>query len=412
MSSFYGNNINLGSGEIMQAIADNKGRVFYGTVDPTSTATAFTATIAGITAYDEGLTVILKNGVVTSTTDFTININGLGALPVYTNLAAESRDTGIFNISYTMMFVYENRVSGGDWLCYRGYDGNDVGYQIRTSAQTLSMESVTYQYRLLFTSANKNHFVPANNSSSTSLTEAKEVCSDLIDPWGAIYYYNSTFSVPAGSRPSAASLWEQCTLPLGYSFNTTGQALTLTPNKPVYLQCWPIQNDYAAVIIDQGGHPYVQDLPNHANGAIYIFLGVANSATNIELALNHPVYKFDNGRIRPYVDDSDLITDDDLQLAFDTPNFIATDASSKGVMELVFGFEVQIVVPSYIVDINALIPYIDPRVWFCWLNGTELEFGRMSASIDTSTLATTLYMKGKNSMASGIMGVDDAWTIT
>ena len=53
------------------------GAIPYGIVDSTSTATAFTATVPGVTELTDGTCVLLKNGVVTSAADFTININGL-----------------------------------------------------------------------------------------------------------------------------------------------------------------------------------------------------------------------------------------------------------------------------------------------------------------------------------------------
>lgn len=86
----------------------------YGKVDSTSTSTVFTATIAGITELKDGVTIILENGVVTSAAGFTLNINSLGAKPVYTNLAAATAETTKFNVNYTMMFVYDsNRIEGG-----------------------------------------------------------------------------------------------------------------------------------------------------------------------------------------------------------------------------------------------------------------------------------------------------------
>ena len=103
----------------------------YGHVDSTSTKTAFTATIPGITEYYDGLTVILKNGVATSASGFTLNINNLGAKGSYSNLSAATRDTTVFNVDYTMMFIYDStRVDGGCWVCYRGYDSNTntIGY--------------------------------------------------------------------------------------------------------------------------------------------------------------------------------------------------------------------------------------------------------------------------------------------
>lgn len=77
----------------------------YATVDSTSTATVFTATVDGITSLYDGVTVMLHNGVVTSASGFTLNINGLGAKPCYNNMTNATRETTIFNVAYTMLFV-------------------------------------------------------------------------------------------------------------------------------------------------------------------------------------------------------------------------------------------------------------------------------------------------------------------
>jgi len=107
-------------------VANQSEANLYGTVDSTSTATAFTATIPGLSEYKDGTVIILKNGVVSSSNEgFTININNLGAKPVYSNLDASTPETTIFNINYTLMFVYdETRIAGGCWICYKGYDSN------------------------------------------------------------------------------------------------------------------------------------------------------------------------------------------------------------------------------------------------------------------------------------------------
>lgn len=97
--------------------------IFYGEVDSTSTSTAYTATIPNLTTLIDGTTIMLRNGVVTSASGFTININGLGAKPVYNNMTtgndvtptAPTRDTTIFNINYTMLLTYveSDIVEGG-----------------------------------------------------------------------------------------------------------------------------------------------------------------------------------------------------------------------------------------------------------------------------------------------------------
>lgn len=126
-----------------------------GQVDSTSTSTAFTATIPGITELKNGVCVFLKNGVVTSASGCTLNINGLGAKPIYNTMAAATAVTTTFNSGYTMLFVYdETRISGGCWMMYYGY--NSSGYTsnvaqgqcygtcstaVGTAAKTVSMSS-------------------------------------------------------------------------------------------------------------------------------------------------------------------------------------------------------------------------------------------------------------------------------
>lgn len=272
----------------------------YAQVDSTSTSTAYTVTIPGIDSYYDGLTVVLKNGVVTSAANFTVNVNGLGALGVYSNMAAATRETTIFNINYTLMLIYDStRVSGGCWVNYRGYysDANSIAYQVRGNGGTLPAKDKFVRYRLLFTSADGAHFVPANTSTSTNATASRAVNQSAIDPFGRIVYYSSTTAIAAGSAPGAAYLWSQYQVSLGYSFNLTGAALTLTYPAPVYIKCAPQTNGSA--IIDSTT-PYVQALPTTADGKIYIYLGIAYNATTIELYDEHPVYYHDGTGIRKW----------------------------------------------------------------------------------------------------------------
>ena len=279
----------------------------YGECDNTSTSTAFTATVPGITALRDGVCVWLKNGVVTSTTGFTININGLGAKPSYSNMAAATQDSTIFNVNYTMLFVYDStRVAGGCWVCYRGYnsDTNTIGYQLRTNSTALTVTDRTRYYRLLFTSADNTQWVPANTQYDNSATSNKTVNQRKINPFGRIVYMTGTTNVPAGSAVGATTTWDQYTLNLGYSF-AKGSALTMTFPKPVYIKCAP-QTDGSAII--DSTTPYVQDLPTTDDGKIYIFLGMAYSATNIELVIDHPVYYYKDGSIRLWTNAQALAT--------------------------------------------------------------------------------------------------------
>ena len=240
----------------------------------------------------------MKNGVVTSASGFTIDINGLGAKPVYSNMAAETRETTIFNVNYTLLLIYDStRVEGGCWINYRGYysDSNSIGYQLRTNSTVLKTADASRYYRLFFTSANGTHWVPANTAKDNSATSTKTVNQRAIDPHGRIIYYSATTNLSAESDVSAAYCWDQYVFALGYSFNRTGKALALTTKTPVYIKCAP-QADGSAII--DSTTPYVQSLPSTEDGKIYIFLGIAYSATNVELVPNHPVYEYKDGAIR------------------------------------------------------------------------------------------------------------------
>lgn len=316
----------------------------YGEVDTSSTATVFTATIPGITELKDGVCMLLKNGVVTSASGFTININGLGAKPSYNNMTTgnditptyPTRDTTVFNINYTMLFIYsETIVSGGAWICYRGYDTNTIGYQLRTNTYVQkTLDAFSYN-KILFTSANGNNWVPAASEKVKSSTSQKTVNQRPIDPFGKIVYcaIETTNGFNANADVTKTICWQQYVVTLGYSFNTTGKALTLTTRKPVYVKCTPQTNGSAII---NSTTPIVQNLPTTEDNSIYIFLGIATSATAIELLMNHPVYQYKNGAIRLYTNAdiptkvSELTNDSGFLTA--TDNFgairISSDAQS------------------------------------------------------------------------------------
>ena len=268
----------------------------YGVVDGTSTRTELTVTIPGITTLYDGLCILVKNNVAQSNTNCTLNVNGLGAKRIHYSTALDTAVTTQWAATATVLFYYDStRDSGnGAWVYYYGYDTNTntIGYQIRTNSMSLPMKSVTYRYRILFTSADNAHFVPTTNSTSTNATSARTVCQDKINPFGRIVYYGTTASVAAGSRPSASALWDQYAFAIGYSF-----VVALTAWKPVYVKCAP-QTDGSAII--DSTTPFVQALPTTDDGKIYIYLGVAYSETNIELTLKHPVYYYKDGQVRPW----------------------------------------------------------------------------------------------------------------
>ena len=363
----------------------------YGHCDSTSTSTAFTATVPGVTSLHDGVCALIKNGVVTSAEGCTLNINGLGAKPLYSSMSAATRVTTMFSVNYTILVVYdETRVSGGCWVVYYGYytSTNSIGYQVRTNSTVRNTTDAFRYYKILFSSPDNTKWVPAASSTANSATSAKTVNQRPINPFGEIVYCSGTTSYAANAAISATSIWQQYTLTLGYSFNRTGAALVLTTKKPVYVKCAP-QSDGSAII--DADTPYVQDLPSTADGKIYIWLGIAYSTTQIELTINHPIFYYKDGAIRlwtnvPPVDTSNLLTKTDEKVWFEINTVVP--AEEGGDSEAVIGIVdssgnrvgVDEIAAAYKKSRDVIIYYYPPRS-----NGEicgSLEISRIS-NIDT-----------------------------
>lgn len=159
-----------------------------GQLDSGSTATVMTATVPGITELRDGVCVWLTNGVVTSASGFTLNINSLGAKPCYSSLAAASRSTTIFNVNYTMLMVYNStRVDGGCWDIVYGVDTNTTytppklgfGYgTCTTAALTVAKTASISSYTLVaggIVAIKFDNDVPANATLNISSKGAKAI---------------------------------------------------------------------------------------------------------------------------------------------------------------------------------------------------------------------------------------------
>ena len=291
---YYPDEIDYASSPSSGGNANRANAILYGAVDSTSTATAYTATVEGLTELVDGTTVMLHNGVVTSAAGFTVNVNGLGAKKCYNNMTNATQDTTIFNVAYTMLFVYSTSLDSGSggWWIYRGYDGNTntIGYQLRSNSGNLVASDTGYRYRLWLTSADGSKWVPINTSTSTNATSNRTLNARPIDPFGPIVYRATNGTCTAGTGIGATAIWQQYTLAIGYSYMASG--FSLTAQDSVYLRCTP-QTDGSAVMQD-----IVQTLPTSKDGKIYIHLGTAYSTTNMELTIEHAVYWHDGTGIR------------------------------------------------------------------------------------------------------------------
>lgn len=259
-----------------------------------------------VTEYKDGMIVAIRlpiTGVITAGIAF--QINDLGYHPMQynasmltTHFPAGSCVFMQYFAAGTGTFYNQSGTSStitGVWRCNADYNADTMGVYIKTSDSTRKVASACYRYRLCFSSADDTKWVPANASTSTSATTSKAVTNIAINPFGRIIYYGSSSSVSSGNTLSASYQYQQYPVTLGYSFNTTGAALTLANPSPVYVKCTP-QADGSAVI--DATTPIVQALPSSKDGSIYIYLGQAYSATAITLTLEHPVFWHDGTGVR------------------------------------------------------------------------------------------------------------------
>lgn len=181
--------------------------------------------------------------------------------------------------------------------CFREYNvkTDTVGYQLRGNKHTLPVAQKLYRFKLLFTTIDNTKYIPATVESSIDGTQKCSPNQTPINPFGEILFYNSLNIIDANKIPSTDSLWTQCVVELGYSFNINGSKLNLTKWKPLYVKCKP-QQDGSAII--DGSTPYSQALPTTNDGNIYIYLGIVFNDTKFELDNNHLVYYNDGTGIR------------------------------------------------------------------------------------------------------------------
>lgn len=285
-------------------------------------AVKWEGTIPGITEPYDGLAIMyrIRTRTGVSTGGVVLSIDNEHYYPVVIN--ATTKMTSHYPVGSTILLVFNaTQAVSSVYLtsntattvtgCWQAtgeywYDTNTVGYQLRnTVVANIPFKSKTYRYRLLFTDPNGTKLIPANTSTSTNATSSRTVNQDPINPFGPIYYYNTTTVIEANAKASASNMWQQYAgITLGYSFNRTNAALVLTYPAPIYIKCAP-QSDGSAII--DADNPYVQTLPSTEDGKIYIFLGIATSVTTFELLFEHPIYYYANGAIRLWTGIEDRI---------------------------------------------------------------------------------------------------------
>ena len=245
----------------------------FGQVDSTSTDTAYTAQIEGITSLYDGVCVYLKNGVITSNKNgFTLNINSLGAKPVYDTLAAATRSGTVFNVDYTMLFVYNSsRVSGGCWDIFYGYnsDTTDLEEALTPLTGTTGMLTPMQVYNAIKSGKSVVLQYFDDTYGLLSYTNFNVAESMNVIAADAIVYFNNTYVL--------AELWGDTTRnEWGFKTTTLAQKQdipTKLPNPNALTFTGAVTGSY------DGSAPLSVEIPSavtddHINSLIDIKLGV------------------------------------------------------------------------------------------------------------------------------------------
>lgn len=312
-----------------------------------------------ITSLYSGLTIALKIPIAGNGTYGTVlNVNGLGDHPVVYNI--NSMISTRYSVGSTIMLTYNatqtatGYANSSSATTYTGcwqmedYDTTNV-YQLRDNnaqIRVLNEDGMStnnlYRYQLCLSLPPMGKetddwymfggIIPYNGVDNATTNYTKTLFGGDFDPFGPIYYYNSTTTVNAGSNVAANTLFQHVNFDCRYSMNIqsdgTSGTTALTPHKPVYIKAaYDETSGYAYLYPDSSSTNYlerssiVQELPTedpsieeqHGETSemidfIYIYLGRASSKYQIELAVNHPVYKWNTIRnfIHSFVPSSNL----------------------------------------------------------------------------------------------------------
>ena len=183
-----------------------------------------------------------------------------------------------------------------------GTDNNDVNYYNRTYYGSPKAYTDLYRYQFCFSMIDKAYTLPTNTVNN-STAKTKSLTTESFDPFGDIFFYNSTSVVNAGVRIGSGTLYRQYLADLRYAFNTGGYDAAgggiLVAGKPVYISAVP-QSDGSAKL---SSIPIVQNLPSEEDGKIYIFLGICypdEYPYRVALEPLHPIYWYKNNSIRQF----------------------------------------------------------------------------------------------------------------
>lgn len=220
-----------------------------------------------------------------------LNVNGTGAHNVkYVYNGSYSNIPGANYIKAGQLYLFT--YDGTYWVVQMMYNTNTIPYYLFLTDAKRKTYTNLYRYQVCFTK-DEEYILPANAVDNNTGT-AKQLTTEAFDPFGPIFYYNTTTTVAANGLTAANTLYfATSAVDLRYAFNT---GTSLVANRHVYLKCQP-QGDGK---VKMASDPIVQALPTTEDGFVYILLGVAYDTYRICFFATKPIYHCVNGEIREW----------------------------------------------------------------------------------------------------------------
>lgn len=273
---------------------------FFAVTPAGDTAGRWTATVAGINSYYDGLRVTIYNTTTYNGTYNTLNINGLGEALVW--YRPGSRLTSHFGAANMLTMTYSS--NAGTYSTFTGgfvldsvYQDGSESYTVRYNYYNpMSGASGMPAYKM-FGLTPAGIAEPFTTTAGTGTTKVINTATYNLSKGIFIYQYSS--NTAANTRLNAAYVHASIsTSTLNYTHNNI---TPFTAYEPFYLVADSFNGD--AFTLDDSSLTalFTQTLPTTDNGKYYIYLGrLYNTINNFILEPFHPVYYYKDGALRIY----------------------------------------------------------------------------------------------------------------
>ena len=274
--------------------------IYRGVTDDTSTATAFTAQIAGITSYYDGLTVLIKNTKIASASGCTLNVNGLGAKIIWTSYQNVATETG-FGLNQEWLFYFDE--TNDRWVRYEGtYTKNTDTTDISTIrpyyTHFYTAGNGIKQYSLFARTIGGYSSISSGSGTGTSKTYDLTIPFDI----RKIYLYAGSSNIAINTYlANNTATYSINRADMRYTLNC---AKTLTTNMPLYLVFDKHNSE------DPPGY-YRLNSTIYANAAsnqncIYVLVGFAGDTYRVDLLIHNPAYTWDGTQLVPFTPNGEV----------------------------------------------------------------------------------------------------------